>query len=99
MSEINDTEELPEGNFHINLKLIDQHKRKESSLMTKYKEGTYHKGSICGGINIYLILIMCEYNIVILSILKSYLLHWYHTYLLHTGINSAKHQPPRERAI
>ena len=30
---------------------------------------------------------MCEVNIVIPSILHIYVLHWYHTYLLHTGID------------
>ena len=45
--------------------------------------GTYHKASFLGVSHIYLNLITCDYNIVILSILQSYALHWYHMYLLH----------------
>ena len=44
--------------------------------------GTYHNGPFCGGSNIYLNLITCEDDIFIPPILKSYLLHWYHIYLL-----------------
>ena len=36
MTEINDTEELPEGIFPINLKFIDQYQRKDPSIMDKY---------------------------------------------------------------
>ena len=42
VSDINDTEEIPEGNFHINLTLIQKHQRKEPSITAKYKDGTYH---------------------------------------------------------
>ena len=83
MSEINDTEEAPEGIFPINLKLIDQYQRKDPILLDKCKMGTYHKGSFRGGSNIHINLIMCEDKIVILSILQSYVLYWYHTYLFH----------------
>ena len=44
----------------------------------------YRKGYFCGGRNIDLNLIMCEDNIFIPSKLKIYVLHWRHTYLLHT---------------
>ena len=54
--------------------------------MDEYKDGTYHKGSFCGVSNIYINLIMCEDKIVIQSILKSCVLHWYHTYILHPGM-------------
>ena len=37
---MNDTKELPEGIFPINLKSIDQYKRKQPSLMYKYSIGT-----------------------------------------------------------
>ena len=49
----------------------------------KYKMGVYNAGSFREVINIYLNLIMCKYKIFILLILQSYVLHWYHTYLLH----------------
>ena len=35
VSEINDIEELPEGNFPINLKLIKKYQRTEPSLIAK----------------------------------------------------------------
>ena len=55
--------------------------------MAKYKYVKYHKGSFCGVNNIYISLITCEDNILITSILQSSVLHWYHTYLLHPGID------------
>ena len=83
MSEINDIEEIHEDTFSINLKLITQYQRTEPSLMAKYKDGTYHKGYFCGLSNVDINLITCEYKICIPSILQSYALYWYHTYLLH----------------
>ena len=82
MSEINDIEEITEVTFPINLKLIKKNQQTESSLMAKYKDGRYHKGSFRGGINIDLNLIKCEDKIFIPIIIQSYMLNWYHTYLL-----------------
>ena len=67
--------------------LIQKYQRSEPSLKAKYKYGTYHKGSFRGGSNIDLGLITYIDNIVIPSKLKSYVLHWYHTYLLHPGMD------------
>ena len=47
----------------------------------------YHTGYFHGGSNIYLNLITCEDNIFIHEILQSYVLHWYHTYILHQGMD------------
>ena len=63
--------------------MIQRYQRAEPSLMDKYKYGTYHKGSFCGGRNNNLNLITCEDEIVIPSKIQSYVLHWYHKYLLH----------------
>ena len=49
--------------------------------------GMYQKCYFCVGIDININLITCEDKIVILSILQSYVLHWYYTYLLHTVMN------------
>ena len=87
VSKINDTEEIPESNFLINLKLIQKIQQEEPSITAKYKYGTYHKGYFCGGSNIDLNLITCKDNIVNTSKLQSYVLHWYHAYLLHPGID------------
>ena len=51
--------------------------------MAKYKYGTYQTVYFYKGMNIYLNLIMCDNKIFIPEILQSYVLHWYHTYLLH----------------
>ena len=64
MPEINDIEEIIEGDFPINLKMIEKYQRTEPSLMDEYKNGTYHTYSFCGGSNIDLNLIMCEDNII-----------------------------------
>ena len=55
--------------------------------MAKYKEVKYQTVSFRGGSNININLITCEGNIFIPSILQIYILHWYHMYLLHTGID------------
>ena len=51
MSEINDIKEIPEGTFTINLIFIQRHQQAEPSLMSKYKNGAYHKGNCFGGSN------------------------------------------------
>ena len=83
MSEINDTKEISEGNFPININLIKKNQRSGPSIIDKYKDGTYNKGYFCGGINIDLKLITFKDEVVIPSILQRYIVHWYHTYLLH----------------
>ena len=44
--EINYNEEIHEGNFPINLKLIRKNQWKNPSLLTKYEEGTYQTGHL-----------------------------------------------------
>ena len=83
MSKINDIEELPEVTFPINLDLIQEFKRSEPSIIAKYKNGAYHKGSFCGYINTDIKPITCKDKIVITSKLQSCVLHWYHMYILH----------------
>ena len=86
MSEINDIEEIPEFTFTIYIKLIQEHQREEPSITDKYKYGTYHTVSFRGGSNIDLKIITCKDKIVILSIIQIYVVHYYHTYILHPGI-------------
>ena len=75
MSEINDTEEIPQGKFPINIKLIEQYQQKNPRLLAKYKEGTYKNGSVCGESNVNHIIIMCKDKILIFSALQSKVLH------------------------
>ena len=65
MSEINYIEELPEGTFSINLKVIQKYQQAEPSITAKYEYGTYHKDYFCGGSNTYLKFITWKDNIVI----------------------------------
>ena len=81
VSEINDIKEILDGNFPINIKLIPKYQQTEPSLLVKYKDGTYHKGSSFRRINIYLKFITCEDNIIIPIILQKYVLYWCHTYI------------------
>ena len=74
MSEINETKELREDTFPINLKLTQEYQRLEPSIGDKYKIDTYRKSSFCGGSNIDLILITCKDSIVIPSKLQSYVI-------------------------
>ena len=87
MSEINDTKEIPEGTFPINLKPIKEHQRLEPTIKAKYKDGTYQQGYLCGGSNINLKLITCKDKIVIPSKLQSYIVHWCQMYLVYPGID------------
>ena len=59
----------------------------EPRITDRYKDGTYLKNSFCGGSNIDLKLITCKDKIVIPEKLQSYVLHWYHMYLLHIGMD------------
>ena len=55
--------------------------------MAKYNMGTYKTVSFSGRSNIDLKLITCRDNNVLLLILQSYILHYYHMHLLHTGMD------------
>ena len=79
-----------EGTYTINLKLIKIYQWLEPITTAKYKTGTYQQGYFPGVCNIDLKLITCKDNIVILSILQSYVLHWYHMYLLHPGMDKTE---------
>ena len=87
MSEINDTKEILEDTFPNNMKLIKKYQRIETNLRAKYKDGTYHTGSFYGISNIGLNLIAFEDKIIIPTMIQSYILHWYHTHLLHPGMD------------
>ena len=87
MSEINDIKEIPEGTFPINLKFIKKYQRAEPSMKDKYKDDIHQQGSFRWGSNIDIKLITCRDKIFIPSKIQSYVEHWYHTYLLHPGMD------------
>ena len=57
-------EEIPEGTFPINLKLIKTYQRLEPIITAKYKYSTYQQGSFPGGVHIDLKLITCKGKIL-----------------------------------
>ena len=67
--------------------MIQKYQRSEPIITAKYKDDTYHKGSFRGGSNTDNKLKTCRDKIVITSMLQSYVVHWYHTYLLHPGMD------------
>ena len=54
--------------------------------MDKYEIGTYKAGYFIRRSNINLKLITSRGKIIIPLILRIYVLHWYHMYLLHPGM-------------
>ena len=67
--------------------MIKKYQRSEPNITAKYKDGTYHKGYFCGGSNSDLKLITYKDKKIIPPILQNYVLHWYHTYILHPGMD------------
>ena len=67
--------------------MIQKSQQEEPIITAKYKYGKYHKGYLRGDINIDINLITCKDKIVIMSKLQSYVVHWHHTYILHTGMD------------
>ena len=55
--------------------------------MDIYIKCTFKTISFCGASNINLNVITCEGEIVITSILQSYVLCWHYTHLLHPGMD------------
>ena len=90
VSEINDTIELLDGIFLINIILIDHYHHKDPFLKVKCYMVNYHKGSFHGGSSIDFNLIMCEDIICIPSILQIYILCWYHTHILRLRMDITK---------
>ena len=70
--------------------MIPKYQQSEPTIIAKYKYCMYHKGYFHGGSNTGIQLIMCNDSIVIPSILQSYILYWYHTYILHAVIDRTK---------
>ena len=87
MSEIIDIKEIPEGTFPINLKLIKKYQQEEPSITAKYKDGMYHRDSLCEGSNININHLICKDSIVIPSKIQSYAVHLCLMYLLHPGMD------------
>ena len=59
-------------------------------MKAKYEDGMYHTDSLRGGNNTDIKLITCKDKIVILSKLQSYILNWYHMYIVHPVMDITK---------
>ena len=56
-------------------------------MKAKYKYNTHQQGSLREGSNIDIKLITCKDKIIIPSKLQSYVVHLYHTYIFHPGMD------------
>ena len=89
MPDLYDIEELPEGTFPLSFNLIDRCQREDPFLTEKLKCKQFTRGSFRGGQNtIYLK--TYKDKIVIRQKLQKYVVKWYHTYLLHPGLEQTE---------
>ena len=79
--------ELSEGAFPINFKIIDQYQLEYPILTDKLKCETYKRYDLSGGRNTHYNIIICKDEIIIPSKLKIYVFNWYHTYILNPGMD------------
>ena len=86
MSEIYDIEEIPDGMSPLSFNLINHYQREDPLLTEKLKCAEYKKGYFCGGRNT-IELVTYEGRILIPHKIKKYVVKWYHTYLLHPGLD------------
>ena len=68
--------------FPVNLSIIGQYQRKYSSLINKYKTDKYRNDYFCRVSNRNLNLLTWEDKQIILLILQSKILNWYHSNIL-----------------
>ena len=86
ISELYNIKELPEGMFPLSFNLIDRYQREDPFLIEKLKCAEFTKDSFRGGRNT-IDLITHKDKIVIPQKLQKYVVKWYHTYLLHPGLD------------
>ena len=66
--------------------MIDKYQHKDKELLSKLKRANYHT-KYFRGVEIFTKLICRSDKIVIQIILQKYVVNWYKTYLLKTGMN------------
>ena len=86
MSKIYDIREMPEGTFTISFKFIDLYQREEPIQTEENNSAEYIKGSLYGCWNTINIVTFND-KIVIIQLLTSHPVKWYHKYLLHPGLD------------
>jgi hypothetical protein len=78
-------DDLPKDTFPLTYKILDKYQRKDKEILNKLKKKTYHANDFHGG-GTTRMLICRNDKIVVPKVLQQYVLHWYHTYLLHPGM-------------
>ena len=71
--------------FPVNFKKIYQYQQKDPGLMVKLKTGKYKSGYFHVVSNKTFNIIMCISKNIIPLIIQSFLLNWYHIYILRPG--------------
>ena len=89
MSKLYGIDELPEGTFLLSFNIIDRYQREDSFILEKPNSEEYQKDSFCGGQNT-IKLVTYKYKIVLPQKVQKYVMIWYHTYLLHPGLDQAE---------
>ena len=79
-------EQLDGDTFPLIHRTINKYQRKDKELVEKSKCANYHPKTFREGINIFLFIYKND-KIVVPTIFQRYAVNWYHTYLLHPGMN------------
>ena len=79
-------EKLDSNAFSLTYQTIDKYQRKDKELTDKIKVANYHTKYFLGGGNTF-ILICKNDRIIMPEIIQKYVVSWYHTHLLHPGMN------------
>ena len=89
MPELYDIEEMPEGTFPLYFNLIDRYHQEDPFLTEELKWAEFTKGYFRVGRST-IDLITYKYKRVIPQKLQKYVVKWYHTYLLHPGLDQTE---------
>ena len=84
LSESYSVEKLDSNTLPLTYQTIDKYKRKDKNIVEKLKRANYHNKYFRGGVNTFMIICKND-KIVVPTILRKYLVNWYHTYLLYPG--------------
>ena len=85
LAEIYSVDQLDGDTFPLIYRTINKYQRKDKELVENLKCANYHTKYFCGGGNTFMH-ICKNYKIVVPTILRKYMVNWYHTYLLHIGM-------------
>ena len=75
---------LTKGTFPLRYSILDKYQQEDQKLLENLKRGVYTAKTFRGGGKEFLLICKNE-KIVVPTVLRKYVLNWYHTYLLHPG--------------